>query len=113
MTDALDSETRAVGQGTDVAVPQAAALVRLRHLLRLTRIRQYVVILWDAAPGFALMLSTMISFVVLAALAVLLLQELAKRTVTIQPISVLNELAGGGYSRGVAARCCETPRTHS
>ena len=113
MTDALDSETRAVGEGADTSPPEPAALARRLGLLRPIRIRQYVVILWDAAPGLALTLSAMISLVLLAAMAVLLMQELTKRTVTIRPISVYKELAGDGYIPGVAARCCKTPRTHS
>jgi hypothetical protein len=102
MTHALDSESQAVGQGADAAPPEPAALAR-PHLLSPARIHQYVVVLWDAAPGSALMLSTMISLVVLAALAVLLMQELTKRTVTITPLSILKELASDGHIPGSAA----------
>jgi len=88
MTDALNSEIPSVEERTDASPPEPGALARPRHLLRPTGIRQYVVILWNAAPGFARTLSTMISLVLLAALAALLLQELTKRTITITPISV-------------------------
>ena len=96
MIDAFDSQTRAVGEDADASPPESAALARLRSRLRPTRIRRYLVILRDAAPGFALTLSTMISLVLLAAMAVLLMQELAKRAATIAPISVPKELATGG-----------------
>jgi hypothetical protein len=86
MTDALNSEIPSVGEGTDASPPEPAVLARPQHLARPAGIRQYVVILWNAAPGFALTLSTMISLLLLAALAVLLLQELTERTIT--PISV-------------------------
>jgi len=88
MTDALNSEIPSVEEGTDAGPPEPGGLARPQHLLRPNGIRQHVVILWNAAPGFALTLSTMISLVLLAALAALLLQELTKRTITITPISV-------------------------
>jgi hypothetical protein len=93
MTNTFDSQTRAVGQGANARPPEPAALAYQPRLFPPTGIRQYLVILWDAAPGFALTLSTMISLILLAALAVLLMQELTKRIVTIQPISVHKELA--------------------
>jgi hypothetical protein len=107
MIDALDSETRTVGEGADMNLPSQAALACPP---RLTRIRQYFVIVWDAAPGFARTVSTMISLILLAALAVLLTQELSKRTLTITPISVLKELAGDGYAAACNHRrsCSQT-----
>jgi hypothetical protein len=110
MTDALDSETRTVGEDADMNPPSQAALACPP---RLTRIRQHVVIVWNAAPGFARTLSTMVSLIVLAALAVLLMQELAKRAVTIQPVSVYKKLAGAAFTSHAVARCYRTLRTHS
>ena len=103
MIDAFDSQSRAVGEGADASPPEPTVLAYPPRLLGQARIRQYVVILWDAAPGFALTLSTMISLVLLAALAVLLMQELTKRIVTIQPISVHKELACTGVLTGCMA----------
>lgn len=113
MIDALDNESEGIGEGADIGPPSQAALASPPHLPRLIRIRRNVLMLWDAAPGFALTLSTMISLVLLAALAFLLMQELAKRAVTIQPISVHRELSGEADASRMAARCCRTLRTHS
>jgi hypothetical protein len=98
MTDALDNETRAAGEGADIGPPSQAALVCRP---RLNRVRQVVVILWNTAPGLACTLSTMFSLVLLAALVVLLMQELAKRIATIQPISVYKELARAAFTSHV------------
>jgi hypothetical protein len=97
MTDALNSEITSVEEGADASPPEPAVLARPQHLVRPTSIRQYVVILWHAGPGFALTLSTMISLVLLAALAGLLLQELTKRTITITPISVSKPNLASAY----------------
>lgn len=111
MTEALDSETRAAN-GSPNAGPPAASARRCRQLCA-TCVRQYVLVLWDAAPRFALTQSTMISLVLLAALAVLLTQELTKRIVATQPISVPRELAGDSYIPGVPAHCCKILPIHS
>lgn len=111
MTEAFDSETRAADESANAALP--AALARRCLPLRPTCVAQHTLMLWDAAPRFALTLSTMISLVLLAALAVLLAQELTKRAVTTQPVSVPHELAGDGYIPGVAGHCCNTLPAHS
>jgi len=97
MTDALNGKIPSVEGGTDASPPEPAILARPQHLLRPTRIRQYAVIRWHAAPGFALTLSTIISLVLLAALAGLLLQELTKRTISITPISVSKPNLASAY----------------
>ena len=113
MTDAFESKIREAAEGADASPPRPAALARGWSLPRPAGIRHYLVILWDAAPGVGLTLSAMISLVLLAAMAVLLTQELTRRTVTIAPVSIPKALASDGYLPGLAARCCETRRTHS
>jgi hypothetical protein len=68
---------------------------------RLRRAWKHTGLFWRALSSFTLSLSAMITVVVVATL---LVQNLTRRTIAIEPVSVPKELAENGYTPDVAAR---------
>jgi hypothetical protein len=111
MSDTRDSEIRAiegdpsVGNSHEAATPGSrAGRIGLRDLLRRAHLRRgwrRARLFWRALTSFTLTLSAVFTVVVIG---MLLIQELTRRTIAIEPISVPKELAENGYVPEVAAR---------
>src|SRR5689334_8885331 len=111
MSDTRDSEIRAiegdpsVGNSREAATPGSrAGRIGLRDLLRRPHLRRgwrRARLFWTALTSFTLTVSAVFTVVVIA---MLLIQELTRGAIAIEPISVPKELAENGYAPEVAAR---------
>jgi Tfp pilus assembly protein PilF len=111
MSDPRNNEVRAAEGGPSPGDSQEAAGLGLqaertgsRDRLRRARVRRAwrrARLFWRAFSSFTLSLSVVVSVIVII---ILLIQELTRRTLVIEPISVPKELAEDGYASDVAAR---------
>lgn len=108
MTDASENEVRRiedrppVGKADVGGQPQRHTVrAFFRTLLPSPPVRERALRFWNALCGLTLSLSAMIAVIVVSTL---LVQELTRRTLAIEPISVPKELADKGYAPDVAAR---------
>jgi hypothetical protein len=104
MSDTRDKEVRAGEGGSIAGNGQGAAAPGLeakRAGPRLRRAWRRARLFWRVFSSFVLSLSAVTAVILIA---ILLIQELTRRTLVIEPISVPKELAENGYAPDVAAR---------